>query len=259
MKALDLPVSIRPEEAIALNAGPRIRIHQGDCLEVMRTLPAKSFDLIFTSPPYNLRTTTGGGFPRGSSIWPNAAIGNGYASYQDKMPHEDYVAWQHEVLSECWRLLTDNGAIYYNHKPRPQGGVLQVPLELNPGLPLRQIVLWDRGSGVNFSNSHYQPVSEWIMIFARPKFRLLGRSGAKDVWSIPYERSAGANRNLHPAPFPLALPALAIKTTGARNVLDPFLGSGTTGVAAKQAGAAFTGIEIDPGYVAMAKARIMAA
>lgn len=260
MGVLDLPLLVSPAEIVAAEtrSGPRIQLHQGDCLEVMRSLPDKSFDLVFTSPPYNLRNTTGGGFSERSK-WRNAAIQNGYASHTDNMAHDDYVAWQHEVLIECWRLLTDDGAIYYNHKPRPQGGVLQVPLELNPGLPLRQIVLWDRGSGMNFSNSFYQPVSEWIMIFAKPKFRLLCRSDAKDVWRIPHDRSNGAKRNHHPAPFPVALPAIAIRTTGARNVLDPFAGSGTTGVAAKEAGVSFTGIELDPGYVAMAKARIRAA
>lgn len=65
-------------------AGPGFELHQGDCLEVMRKLPSCSVDMVFTSPPYNLGASSGGGLKTGRhSLWPNSALAKGYASYND--------------------------------------------------------------------------------------------------------------------------------------------------------------------------------
>ena len=229
---------------------------QGDCLERMKEIPDGSVDMIFTSPPYNMGTTSGGGFPKGGAKgkWSGGELAEGYRTYHDAMPHSEYVEWQRSILLECWRVLADDGASYYNHKPRVQNGVLQMPLELNPGLPLRQIVIWERSGGINFSPSFYLPTHEWIMVIAKPKFRLRDKaaSGAKDIWKVPQERG-----NPHPAPFPVALPTIALETTKAQVVLDPFMGSGTTGVACVNTGRKFIGIEMDEGYFNVAKERIL--
>lgn len=232
-----------------------IQLFQGDCLEVMKNIPNGSVDMVFTSPPYNLGVSSGGGFPKGKAKgkWSGGELSNGYTSHNDAMPYEEYVQWQKNVLLECWRTLSDTGAIYYNHKPRVQNGILQTPLELNPGLPLRQIIIWERNGGINFSPSFYLPTHEWILIFAKPAFRLRDKkaSGAKDIWKVGQERG-----NPHPAPFPVDLPKIAIETTNAKVILDPFMGSGTTGVAAKNLNRDFIGIEMDEGYFKIAKERI---
>jgi modification methylase len=221
----------------------------------MAEMPDGQFDLIFTSPPYNLGESSGGGFPDGkqSGKWSGGNLQNGYSSYSDDMPYEDYRVWQKSCLREMWRLLTPDGAIFYNHKPRVQNGVLQTPLDLNPDLPVRQIIIWKRDGGINFSPTFYLPSHEWIVIFAKPDFRLRSKaaSGAKDVWEVSQERN-----NPHPAPFPVELPRIALQTVNARRVLDPFCGSGTTGVACREKDIDFTGIEIDPRYVEMAQRRI---
>lgn len=267
IKATEMPGKISPDQSppcIANDnsqkmtpavASDRASIFQGDCLEIMRQLPSGSIELVFTSPPYNLGQSSGGGV-RGaakSGKWKGMALANGYASYDDAREPAEYVEWQREVLRECWRLLSDDGAIFYNHKPRVQNGLLQTPLDLNPDLPLRQIVIWDRKGGFNFNQSFYLPTHEWIAIFAKPNFRLRskGASGVKDVWSIPHERD-----NDHPAPFPVELARRAIETTSANTILDPFMGSGSTGVAALECGRRFIGIEIDPGYCETARKRI---
>jgi DNA modification methylase len=228
----------------------------GDCLEEMRKMPSESIDLVFTSPPYNLRNTSGGGIPAKGGKWSGAALRNGYASHSDDMPHDDYVAWQKDVLRECWRLIRPTGAIYYNHKPLIRNGLVRLPTEYNPDLPIRQIVIWNRGSGINFSTSHYVPCHEWIIILAKPGFRLRDKaaSGAMDVWKVTHERN-----NPHPAPFPVELPRIALETTNAQEILDPFAGSGSTGVACKMMGRKFIGIDHDPGYLSMARDRIAAA
>lgn len=229
-----------------------VKLLLGDCLDQMGTLVDGSVDLVFTSPPYNLSNTSGGGF-NPKSLWRSAALKNGYASHDDNMPHVAYVAWQKAVLRECWRLLSDTGAIYYNHKPRIQNGILLTPLDLNPDLPVRQIIIWKQAGGINFSPTFYLPTHEWIVIFAKPKFRLRNRgtSGLKDVWEVPQERN-----NPHPAPFPVELPKMALMSTDSRVVLDPFMGSGSTGIACLETGCDFIGIENDPGYFGQAERRL---
>jgi DNA modification methylase len=240
-----------------------VTLYHGDCLDI---LPAISgVELAVTSPPYNLGGSPwphlgnwkqGDGAAGGKSKWRNGSDGSGgvtYESHEDRMEHDDYVAWQHEVLNACWRTLTDTGAIFYNHKPRVIGGRLWTPLELNPGLPLRQILIWARSGGMNFNPTAYVPTHEWILVFAKEAWRLRDKraSGLGDVWNQSQERA-----NDHPAPFPIGIPARAIETTKAGLVLDPFAGSGTTLRAAKDAGRKSIGIEISERYCEMAALRL---
>jgi site-specific DNA-methyltransferase (adenine-specific) len=172
------------------------------------------------------------------------------------MDHNAYVAWQKDVLTACWSHLTDAGAIYYNHKPRILNGTLVTPLDYNPGLPVRQVVIWARAGGINFSPTFYVPTHEWVVILAKEAFKLKskGASGVGDVWYIPQEPDLE-----HPAPFPLRLAMQAIETTPAASILDPFCGSGTSGVAAVKLGRKFTGIELEPKHFDTACRRISAA
>jgi site-specific DNA-methyltransferase (adenine-specific) len=240
--------------------GGAIRLYCGDCMDVMSQLPAGGIDMVFTSPPYNLGTTTGGGFPPlghydddagfgkkrgGAGKWSRASesdgLAGGYTSHHDAMPHDEYVAWQKSVVTECWRLLSDTGAIYYNHKTRVLGGVAVTPFTyLPPELPVRQVIIWARAGGINFSPAFYCPTHEWIVVVAKPDFRLKskGASGVGDVWYLPQQ----ANPD-HPAPFPPQLPAKALETTTVQTVLDPFGGIFSTGVACVQHGRRFIGIE----------------
>ena len=64
-------------------------ILQGDCLEIMRTLPNEYVDLVVTSPPYNLRGVSGGITSNGQSLWKSNPLKNGYDSYNDNMPHAE--------------------------------------------------------------------------------------------------------------------------------------------------------------------------
>jgi len=245
-------VGIRPSFEDARDMKNQTKLILGDCMKVMASMETGSIDLIFTSPPYNLRNGTGSNFPK-SGTWVNAALGNGYGSHPDNLPNEDYVRWQKSFLLECWRLISPNGAIFYNHKPRVQRGLLQTPLILNPDLPIRQIIIWNKKSGVNFSRSFYLPTHEWIIVFAKPEFRLKDHAACtiSDVWEINHERD-----NPHPAPFPVELPRRAIASTTAKVVLDPFMGSNGSGVAAALEGRRFIGIENDAGYFETARRRL---
>src|SRR5690242_21160933 len=98
----------------------------GDAVEVMGGMAPGSVDLVITSPPYNIRNSTGTGLKNGrGGKWENAALQNGYSHHDDCMPHDAYVAWQRHCLAEMLRVTADDGAIFYNHKWRVQGGMLQ--------------------------------------------------------------------------------------------------------------------------------------
>lgn len=228
------------------------RLICGDCTDaavVARVMGGERADMVFTSPPYNRGTTTGGGFNDGGL---SQQLTNGYVGYSDDRSVDDYRAWQGALLSSWWEMLTDEGAIFYNHRPRVQDGIYETPLLWNPGLPLRQIVIWHSGAGINFAPTHYRVAHEWIMVFAKPGFRLVskGASGVGDVWSVGVSEIDG-----HPAPFPVELVAIALRTTSCAIVYEPFSGSGTTLIACENLGRRCRAVEIAPGYVAVALER----
>ena len=114
----------------------------GDSLDVMRRLPMGSIDLIVTSPPYNLKNSSGNGLKDGrGGKWQNASLINGYQEHTDDMPYDEYCKWQRNCLRQMLRLIPNNGAIFYNHKWRVQRGLLQDHSEIVKGFPVRQIII----------------------------------------------------------------------------------------------------------------------
>lgn len=216
-------------------------------------MDSESFDLIITSPPYNLLNSSGPGMRKGiSSKWKNASLRNGFTNHSDNLPHENYVAWQRSCLSEMMRLIPESGAIFYNHNWRVQNGLLQDRNDILSGFPVRQIIIWQRNGGFNFNRGYFLPTYQVIYMIAKKKFRLAPKkNGVGDVWKINHERN-----NPHPAPFPVELPRRIIDSTNAKKVLDPFCGSGNTGIAAIQLGREFVGIDNSLEYCELAKSRI---
>lgn len=231
----------------------RNKFLKGDSLEIMKSIPSGSIDLIVTSPPYNLKNSTGNGMKDGrGGKWKNASLINGYSDHNDCMPHHEYVEWQRNCLSEMYRLLKDDGAIFYNHKWRVQGGLLQDRHDIVSGFPVRQIIIWRRKGGINFNKGYFLPTYEVIYMICKPKFSLCpGANKYGDVWEFTQEM-----KNPHPAPFPVALIERIISSTNARVILDPFMGSGTTAIAAKKLYREFIGIEISAEYIALAQERL---
>lgn len=231
----------------------RNKILCGDSLELMRTLPSESIGLIVTSPPYNLKNSSGNGMKDGrGGKWKNAQLINGYQNYNDCMPYDKYVKWQHDCLLEMMRLIPDDGAIFYNHKWRVQKGLLQDRSEILKGLPVRQIIIWRRKGGINFNAGYFLPTYEVIYLIAKPKFKMRPKSSSYgDVWEFSQEMD-----NPHPAPFPVDLIERIISCSYSDVILDPFMGSGTTAVAAKNQGRDYIGIEVSEEYCNMAIKRI---
>jgi site-specific DNA-methyltransferase (adenine-specific) len=73
----------------------------------------------------------------------------------------------------CWSAIVDDGAIFYNHRPRVEHGVVRLPLGLDFGLPLRQIITWDRGTGIDVTLRQFCSAYEWVFLFAKPDFKLV--------------------------------------------------------------------------------------
>lgn len=229
------------------------RIVCGDALETMRRLPDASIDLVVTSPPYNLLNSTGNGMrARKRGFWKNAALSNGYSDHHDNMPMDEYVSWQRNILSEAMRLIKDDGAIFYNHKWRVQGGLLQDRSDIVKDFPVRQIIIWQRSGGFNFNPGYFLPTYEVIYLIPKKKFKLVPKANHfGDVWRIDQARN-----NSHPAPFPIELVDRIISSTSADIILDPFVGSGTTALSAKKLGRQFIGIDISSEYCELATNRL---
>jgi modification methylase len=228
------------------------KVHCVDALEALPLLPEGCVNLVVTSPPYNIGNAVKGSFYGGKG----KGLKIEYLSHNDAMLGDDYRLWQRELLIACYRTLKNNGAIFYNHKPRIVKGVFDDRTNLIP-LPIRQQIIWDRCGMVNFSGSFFASSTERIFIIAKPPWRPVKECvGWGEVWKIPPEINTP-----HPAPFPLSL-ALRLVTGGSNLndiILDPFMGSGTTGVAAAQLGRRFLGFEINQEYCDIANKRIQAA
>lgn len=229
------------------------KIIHGDCIEVMSELSDESVDLVVTSPPYNLKNSTGNGMKDGrGGKWSNARLLDGYDTHSDDMPYEEYVEWQRSCLEEMLRVTKEDGAVFYNHKWRVQGGLLQDRKEIVADFPVRQVIIWKRKGGINFNPGYFLPTYEVIYIIAKPKFKLAKKANAfGDVWEFGQEF-----KNPHPAPFPVQLVERIISSTTAEVVLDPFMGSGTTAIAAMNLNRNYIGIEISKKYCELAEERI---
>ncbi len=225
----------------------------GDSIEIMKQIPTGKVDLVITSPPYNLKNSTGNGMKDGrGGKWANAALQNGYSHYDDCMPHDEYVKWQRNCLTEMMRVIAETGAIFYNHKWRVQDGLLQDRQDIVSGFPVRQIIIWRRKGGLNFNAGYFLPTYEVIYLIAKPKFKLALKANAYgDVWEFTQEM-----KNEHPAAFPVSLIDRIISSTNAQVILDPFMGSGTTAVSGINFNRDFIGIDISPTYCKMAGDRV---
>jgi modification methylase len=223
----------------------KITLIQGDCLEKMKGIPDGSVDLIITSPPYNLGNNHHTGNKR-------------FKAYEDNLPENEYQEWQIKVLKECFRVLTDNGSMMYNHKNRIKKGVQITPYEwlLKTPFIIKQEIIWFNGSQ-NFDKIRFYPMTERIYWLAKsPKTKLFNAINHHDLFGRDEWRAEGTNKE-HKRSFPEKMVSdFLLCFPDAKTILDPFMGSGTTGVACKNLNRNFIGIELDESYFEIAKKRI---
>ena len=239
------------EQMLELN-----KIYCCDVLDGLRSLPDKSIDLIITSPPYNKVGLQGN---RKGQKW-YKTIDYDDDPNNDNMPEEEYQRWQVDILNECFRVLKDDGSMFYNHKNRINKGEIVTPYQwlFKTQFKVRQEIIWDRGSGQNINRCRYIPTTEllfWLTKKERPRFDR-GRDTLfkNEVWQINFEKGTE-----HPAPFPITIPDNIIPCVaqGERiTVLDPFMGSGTVALSAVKNGCDYIGFEKFQKYIKMADERL---
>lgn len=236
------------------------RIYCCDVLDGLRMLGDGSVDLVITSPPYNKAGFNGMKRRDGHCIW-NKTIDYSGDPGVDCMDEGEYEDWQVRVLDECFRVLKDDGSMFYNHKVRTRRNQVSHPLEWisRSRFRCRQIITWDRTKSPNQDTCRYVPTSELIFWLVKseknPRFRRSADARFKtEVWRFSPNRSTK-----HPAPFPIELPDNIIPSVaqGERiTVLDPFMGSGTVAVSAARHGCDYIGFEISSEYCDMANAEL---
>jgi site-specific DNA-methyltransferase (adenine-specific) len=240
-------------------------LYKGDCEQILSEMLSEyariDAQIVVTSPPYNMGLVPGGngrGMYRPGASNKGGRFRDGYEEFDDALPQDEYDAFHRRVLDLLWQVIPDDGAIFWNHRQRIEHGKVRLPLGMDFGIPLRQIITWDRGTGIAPSLRHFTPVAEWIFLFAKPDFKLTdhGRSGLGDVWRLGMARAGSAGSSGHPAPFPESLPLHAIDSCAARSVLDPFAGTGTTLRAANRLGIPAIGIELCERYCVQAVSRL---
>jgi site-specific DNA-methyltransferase (adenine-specific) len=228
--------------------------------ESMADLPDSSVHLMVTSPPYN--------------------VGK---DYDEDLSLGEYLDMLKRVWSEVFRVLVPGGRACINvanlgRKPYIPLHAFMVRDLLELNFLMRGEIIWDKGasssastawgSWQSASNPTLRDAHEYILVFSKGSYRrerIEGRRNTitkeefleftKSVWAFAAE---SARRVGHPAPFPVELPYRLIQlyTFEGEVVLDPFMGSGQTALAALKAGRHYVGYEINPDYVRHAEQRI---
>jgi site-specific DNA-methyltransferase (adenine-specific) len=228
-------------------------------------LPDNCVQLVVTSPPYNASK-----------------------DYDEDLSLSDYLGLLHDVFAECYRVLSPGGRMVVN--VANLGRKPYIPLASHINLIMHEIgflhrgeIIWDKsasagsscawGSFQSASNPCLRDIHEYLLVFSKGDYKLArskteraeGRidtivkdefiQHTKSIWSFPTESARRVN---HPAPFPVELPRRCIEmfTFAGDVVLDPFLGSGTTAVAAKMCGRRYVGLDLSEEYCAIAEERL---
>ena len=224
------------------------KIYNMDCLEGMRLLDDDSVDLIITSPPYNLGKNHHTGNNRFKS----------YSDYNDDMPEELYQQWQIEILNECYRILKSNGSIWYNHKNRIKDGKQITPYEwlLKTDFIIKQEVIWQNGSQ-NFDKIRFYPMTERVYWLTKsPKTKMFNSINHHDLFNRS-EWQPVKTKGSHKRAFPVKMCEDIISCfENSEVIFDPFMGSGTTAIAAINHNKKYIGFELSGEYCDIANKRI---
>lgn len=258
-------------ESMRIQLSDRCTLYGGDCLAILPCLPEASVDVIFADPPYNL---SNGGFTCHGGRAVSVNKGPWDRSDGIALDFAFHMAW----IKACQRVLKPQGTLWISgtyHNIYACGYVLQL-LEFrllndicwykpnaSPNLSCRfftashETLLWARKS----PNNRHKHVFNYEAMkngdFRRDPLKLPGRQ-MRSVWSIPTPSASEKAHGKHPTQKPLDLldRVIAASTRPGDVVLDPFLGSGTTGVAALGSDRAFIGIEAEPTYLQLARDRL---
>lgn len=248
-------------------------IRKIDCVQGLRSLADCSSAMIFADPPYNLSRTrlenrksnTGGAYFKVNQDW-------------DRFSDSDYEAFSNRWIVESKRVLRDNGSIYVCASQHNLAHVLQA-LSSN-GLAVKNIIVWEKPNAMpNLTRRTFTHSTEFIVwavkgkgwVFNYEALRELNPDRQKDglpkmlrdVWRFPVVQGVERlrredGRALHPTQKPESLVARCVIASSAPGdlVVDPFVGSGTTGVVCSRLGRNFVGFDLENDYIKAARRRI---
>ena len=179
-----------------------------------------------------------------------------YEGIADDLPEPDYQEWQKKVCNAIFESC--NGPMFYSHKNRIVGGRLVSPLTWLQSTKwvIHQAVVINKGSGANVDKRRFFPVHEHVYVCLKKwNDSLTNNECLTDVWFVGDQQTNRKNIQ-HPAVMPVSVAEKCLSAVTAQTILDPFMGSGTTGVAYMNLGRKFIGIEIEPKYFDIACERI---
>ena len=251
----ELLAEIRVDNSLppAYEYDPEHNVYFEDCVEGMRErLEDNSVDMVFTSPPYNIGKDSPG--PRSS-----AAV-----SYTDEKTHSEFESFLSDVFKQLCRATTDTGHIFINYGVALDNAagippaMRWLPDLIHSPFELKSTIIWDKKHATPAHSLHHQQQGafvhnwEYIFHFATEDAQPLNGDGNDSVWSflpvMGYSQES-EDTGEHPAPFPVELvnQAMEATTDEGDTILDPFMGSGTTAVAAIQNDRDYVGFELDEG------------
>ena len=217
-------------------------LHEKDCMEVFPTIPTASVDLVVTDPPYILSA--------GSSGHQAGKIG----TWADMM---NAAFWYSSWYSQVFRILKPTGSFLTFCNWRSLS-VVQKALH-DAGMGMASLLVWNKKQPGPGGNNGLRPYYELVALSSKENFKIRNRSTG-DIWERQWQSHQGETE--HPAEKPVDFVARIIQVCELSEgavVLDPFMGSGTTGVAAMECGVDFIGIEQDARWFSVASTRVKAA
>jgi len=212
-----------------------IELIHGDCLEKMKDIPDGSIDMILTDPPYGMDLTP----QRKSAKFAGVKIKN-----------DDQLNWSDDFFSECYRVTAkiSSSMFFCNHHCVSEF----ISSAKKAGYEIKNLIVWDKG---HFGmGGNWRPVHELVLVCVKGRFV----TKSNNLKTIINFKKVHHTKAKHPTekPIPLLEHLIDEVDSNPSVILDPFMGSGTTGVACKNLDRNFIGIELDEEYFKIAEQRI---
>lgn len=232
----------------------QIRIYRGDSLRVLRELPEASVDAVVTDPPYSSGgQSTAARKADPAQKYQSSGTKRVYpAMLGDNKDQRSFLAWASLWLSECWRIAKDGSPLLVFSDWR-QLPVMSDAIQA-AGWTWRGLVVWDKPSA-RPARGQYRSQCEYLLFATKGRFE---RATDRCLPGV-FRHSVDTARKVHLTGKPEALMRELLEVAKADGtVLDPFMGSGTTGIACRDTGRSFIGIELSPEYYEIASTRLAA-
>lgn len=223
-----------------------ITLWQGDCLDLMKEIPDRSVDLVVTDPPY--RVTSKGCSGTMGGYWAGEKSKKGIIFDHNNISCEEY-------LPELYRVLKDKTLCYVMCNNINLISIITTGIKV--GFNFVKCLIWNKGNKI--CGRYYMNCFEYIILFRKGGDRPINNCGTPDILSVPIKKLKDENnKNLHDTEKPVELAKILIENSSNSGelILDPFMGIGWAGLASKDTGRNFIGIEIDEKYFKIAKERV---